>query len=226
LATAVSLGGERFVERSHIVRIELSKSSRIRQGDVIRGVDCVEYVVEKKGQIEVGLIDYPLVVVLTQDCDLEQDKNLRKKIQTAKDSEVNQGNLLLSVLVAPLYNVEHVYEGGHLSDLGITSPAINGRPKKTPGEKLRNNENARYHYLEFPNSVQIVPSVIDFKHFFTVNLVHLKKIRSQHFVCNISDLFREDISQRFASFLSRVALPQIDNVGKRIKPASSKQAGS
>ena len=37
---------------------------------------------------------------------------------------------------------------------------------RTPGEYLKKNERCRYHYLEFPENVPIVPSVIDFKHYF------------------------------------------------------------
>jgi hypothetical protein len=113
--------------------------------------------------------------------------------------------MLFSVLVAPLYNVEHVYKGEHLSDLSMQMQTINRN--KTPGKSLRLNETARYHYLEFPEELQIVPSVIDFKHYFSVNVSYLKKVKTKRFVCKVAELYREDIAQRFASFLSRIGLP-------------------
>ena len=78
---------------------------------------------------------------------------------------------------------------------------------KTPGTNLKQNETPRYHYLTFPDNMQIVPSVIDFKHYFSVNITYLKRVKTEQFVCKIAELYREDISQRFASFLSRVGLP-------------------
>jgi hypothetical protein len=37
----------------------------------------------------------------------------------------------------------------------------------------------------------------------------LEKIRPKNFVCRLSALFREDLSQRFAAYLSRIGLPEI-----------------
>jgi len=109
------------------------------------------------------------------------------------------------VIMAPIYNVEHVYTGEHLSDIGMSMTPINRR--RTPGDNLRKNETPRYHYLEFPASTAIPPSAIDFKHYFSANVAYLKKHKSKLFACQISDLYREDISQRFASYLSRIGLP-------------------
>ena len=61
----------------HNVRVKTKRLGRISQGDVFRDVECIEYVVEKRGVLEVSKIVFPLVVVLTQDCDLEQDARYR-----------------------------------------------------------------------------------------------------------------------------------------------------
>jgi hypothetical protein len=174
---------------------------RIRQGDIFREIEYVEYVTERRGIIEVSKILFPLVIVLSQDCDLEQDYRLTQDPPKA----TSQDKRLLSVLVAPLYNLEHVITGEHLSELSMQMAPIN--LKKTPGEYLLSNQRPRYHYLEFPPEVPIVPAVIDFKHYFTVNVQHLAKLRRSHFVCSVSPVFREDVSQRFASFLARIGLP-------------------
>jgi hypothetical protein len=84
---------------------------------------------------------------------------------------------------------------------------------RTHGRLLRNNEIPRYHYMEFPRDVPIVPSVIDFKHYFSVNAQELANKKSSSFVCMVSPLFREDISHRFASYLSRIGLPEPNAVG-------------
>lgn len=184
-----------------MVRVKTGNTPRLRQGDVIREVEYIESVSEMSGIIEVAKIVFPLAIVLTQDCDLAQDYKFRWSKQQVK----NEDKWLLSVIMAPLYNLEHVYTGEHLQDLGMRMTPI-GR-KGTPASRLLQNETPRYHYLEFPASTPIAPSVVDFKHYFTANVASLKKHKPKNFVCQVSELYREDISQRFASYLSRIGLP-------------------
>jgi len=182
-----------------MIKAKVKADNRICQGDVIQDVDCIETVIEIEGIIEVSKITFPLVIVLTQDCDLEQDHLLRFEQKDTQDKR------LISVLVAPLYNAEHVFAGEHLSELGINSQLI--KKGKTPGNFLMTNQNPRCHYVEFPKQVNIVPSVIDFKHYFSVHVSYLQELKKGNFICTVSELYREDISQRFASFLSRIGLP-------------------
>ncbi|MFC2036999.1 hypothetical protein ACFLYD_03370 [Chloroflexota bacterium] len=114
----------------------------------------------------------------------------------------------MSVLVAPVYNAELLFRGQHLSELGMSMQVINH--KRTPGKYLKDNQLPRYHYLEFPPPVQIVPSVIDFKHYFTVSVEYLEEAKEPRYVCSVSPLFREDVSQRFANFLARIGLPEAE----------------
>jgi len=185
-----------------MLKTRRTRQRRIVQGDVIRSVEFIERIAEKSGILEISRIEFPLVVVLTQDCDLAQDYTFRWSQQAAGKSE---DKFLLSVLVAPLYNLEHVYTGEHLVDLGMKMEPISRN--KTPGKILRNNQNPRYHFLDFGPDVPVVPSVVDFKHYFSVSLEYLREVKRDRFVCQLSPLFREDISQRFASFLSRIGLP-------------------
>jgi hypothetical protein len=176
---------------------------RISQGDIYRDVDFIEYVAEKAGYVEISRITFPLVVVLTQDCDLESD--FRGRYGRPKWRVKTQDKLLLSVLVAPLYNAEHVRSGEHLSELDMQMQEISWN--RTAGQFLRNNQNPRYHYVKFPDDLPIVDSVIDFKHYFSVNIEYLKREKKRDFVCRLPPLHREDLSQRYASFLARIGLP-------------------
>lgn len=188
------------------VRVGKRRLARVSQGDIFREIECVEYVSEKKGILIVSKIIFPLVVVLTQDCDLKWDAQQRK---TRVEQNVgSQDKQLFSVLVAPLYNAEHVYEGTHLSELGLKMASV---PRKgNSGSMLKNNERPRYHYLEFPPEINVVPSVIDFKHHFSLSVGYLEKRRTTKFVCRLSELFRENLSQRFAAYLARIGLPEIE----------------
>lgn len=201
-----NLGASSFEGEFLVANINIKKRrlKRVSQGDVFRNVECIEYVAEKRGTIEVSKIEFPLVVVLTQDCDLEQDARYKIK---GKEKPPSDDKRLFSVLVAPLYNAEHVFQGSHLADLKLKMQTIDSKRAKT----LKQNETPRYHYLDFPANTPVVSQVIDFKHYFSVNLSYLEKIRRQNFVCQISELFREDMSQRFAAYLARIGLPDIIN---------------
>ena len=184
-----------------MIKTRIGPRTRLCQGDILRDVEYIEYVAEESGIIEVSKIVFPLVMVLTQDCDLERDYISRwsRKPRSSHDK------WLLSVLVAPLYNAAHVFSGQHLTEIGMDMQPIN--PKRGPGPFLKQNRLPRFHYLEFAEDVPVVASVIDFKHYFSVNVKYLHRIKKSNFVCSISTLFREDVSQRFAGFLSRIGLP-------------------
>jgi hypothetical protein len=184
--------------------------NRLAQGDILRDIRWLEYANEVSGKIEVSWIVFPLAIILTQDCDLEQDVLTRSEPQKTEDK------MLISVLLAPLYNVEHVYAGEHLSELKIRKAnhcidkTIHMEPLPKSGNTgnfLKNNERPRYHYLEFDEDIPIVPSVIDFKHYFTATADYLHQVHATNFVASVAPLFREDIAIRFASYLSRVGLP-------------------
>lgn len=198
------------------VKVKKKPNGRVSQGDIIRDVEYIEYVAERSGVIEVSKIIFPLVVVLTQDCDLEQDSAYRKRRLAAPSTHDKK---LFSVLVAPLYNAEHVFAGEHLLDLNLTMSTI--KQTKTEGKTLKQNERPRYHYVEFPADVPIVASIIDFKHYFSVNIEYLVRHRSKCFVCSLSELFREDLSQHFAGYLARIGLPDASRLGPTAKPSAT-----
>ena len=179
--------------------------SKISQGDIYKNIEFIENIEQNDEFIEIHKIIFPYVIILTQACDLAQDFNFRFNERKTEDKK------MLSVLVAPIYNADHVSNGEHLSE--IRKPLMQSIRKISKGKittnwnKIIQNETPRYHYLEFPNEVPIVPSIIDFKHYFSLNLEYLYDVKGESFVCRISELYREDISQRFASFLSRIGLP-------------------
>ena len=119
------------------MKVETKKPDRVSQGDIYKDVDWIEDVEESEGVLTIRKIRFPYVIVLTQDCDLAQDFELRWRGAEGD----NQDKFLISVLVAPIYNVDHVYNGEHLSELGLTMAQIN--KGKTPGDCLRQNKNPR-----------------------------------------------------------------------------------
>ena len=60
-----------------IVEIDNMQQDRISQGDIYKDIEYIEYAFEKDGYIHISKIIFPLVIVLTQDCDLAQDALFR-----------------------------------------------------------------------------------------------------------------------------------------------------
>ena len=176
----------------------------INQCDIFRNLEFIEYVKELGNTIEVSKIVFPLSIVLTQACDLQQDYNARKR--NAEGNSASQDKFLISVIVAPIYNFEEFRQGTHLEQLGL-SMEPKGRREKSLCSNIIKNENKRYHYLNFSLDVELVESVIDFKHYFTVNANLLNQLYDTNSVCSIDSLYRELILQRFSNFLSRIGLP-------------------
>lgn len=189
-------------------------SDRINQGDIYKDIEYIEKVEIINNEIVISKITFPLIVVLTQDCDLQQDSAYRIENENPPS---NDNKRLFSVIVAPLYNEEMFLAGEHLNDNSTIQMKMRsfqkfGKKNNITSEykNLINNETSRYHYLSFPPEiVNIVDSVIDFKHYFTVNIDNLMKVKEEKFVCKIPVLYREKLSQRFAYFLSRIGLPVV-----------------
>lgn len=174
---------------------------RVRQGDIFPKVRFIESYKESNGQFELTMFEFPHVVILTQDCDLEQSTAARQKNLKEDSLSVNDKHLI-SVIAAPLYNSQLLFSGTHLRDIGIKTQSINSALKRP----IQSNQNPRYHYLAFPEEVPIPDSVIDFKHYFTVSLQILEDRISDR-ICGIDPLYRELVSQRFAGYLARIGLP-------------------
>jgi hypothetical protein len=177
--------------------------SRVRQGDIFRSVQFFESYRESAGNLEVVMLEFPYALVLTQDCDLEQNKSAREAACQVPAVPQSNDKHLVSVLVAPVYNFEHVVSGEHLLPLGIASQRFNSSQKSS----LKTNQLARFHYFEFDTSAALPNSVVDFKHYFSVALEALEG-RPRDCVCGIGPLYRELVSQRFSNYLSRIGLPE------------------
>ena len=180
-----------------------NNSTRVNQGDIFKNISFIEKYTEIAGEFEIKILDFPYVYILTQDCDLEQNKNERNKIDQNLCSK--RDKYLISVLAAPIYNAQHVFEGNHLSNIEIDSEKCNSDRKK----KIKKNQEQRYHYIEFASDIELSSSIIDFKHYFSITLESLEENMNKR-ICQIEPLYRESISQRFSYYLSRIGLPNIE----------------
>lgn len=196
-----------------ITKYIIDYSKGIRQGEIIKNVDYIEYATQKDGFLEVSKINFPLIIILTQDCDaIQYSNNIELNIDHEK---YNNNQYLLSIIVAPIYNFEDVRLGKYLENLEIIKDGIiTDKKMKCTGvssKELRQNNLDRYHYIKIKIGDSFSEYVIDFKHYFTVNADYIieHKIDRNNYLFTIDSIFKESINQRFANYLSRIGLPTV-----------------
>lgn len=184
--------------KSILVSAEKTKSeeSRICQGDIFRDVTIIEDFNANEESIQVTKLSFPFVICLNQDCDLNSDYRAKLQGKEGKDC------CLIHYIVAPLFPVNNT-GNNHWGNIFQESETLS----KKQIERIRKNELPRFHILHFPQSDGIdIDFIIDFKHFFTVSSKYLNSNLNNR-LCSIDILYREQVSQRFGNYLTRIGLP-------------------
>lgn len=180
--------------------------ARLCQGGVFRDVASIESVeIEPASennpdeQLSVSEVVLPYAVVLSQDCDLEQDEAARRSADRR-----NHDKFLSSILVCPAYPAEQVRLGIHQQARNLIMEVYDSKR----WAQIKQNSHDRYHYLQEDLAKGIPELVIDFKHYRTISRSTLiTQMQSGQALGMIRTLFRERLSQRFANYLSRIGLP-------------------
>jgi hypothetical protein len=204
-------------------------TDRLRQGDLYREI-CVARETKESDPDEVGAsrIEITDVVLgygflITQDCDLEWDHRLRYKAA----AKAVHDKLLDTVLLCPAYPAQRLREGTHLSEIEVNEKGEEQVAKKVDMQKfnsdmwsnLRKNMYERYHYLPGNDALHIPELALDFKRYQTVKREALIDCRAAKRGLGTLDLlFREDLSVRFANYLSRIGLPELATPAEGAEP--------
>lgn len=175
-------------------RYRRTQKKRVCQGDILRDIKIVIGLSDFDNHTEINL---PYAIVLTQDCDLKNDYD-------GRSDEVNHDKWIKTILLCPAYPADQFFLGEHIADwkMKIQNQGEADKIKK-------NDQQKRYHYLEGDGGYSVPNLVIDFKHFYTAPRDLIYKNRKIYYLATINELFREELSQRFANFLSRIGLPEI-----------------
>ena len=176
--------------------------SRACQGDILRDLVYVEWAYQESGKITISDREIPYLVILTQDCDLEQDFTNHN---SSPADGFNHDKFLQSILVCPAYLAEELRVGDQLSEIGMKMEPINSERWSL----VKKNQTPRYHFLKGQTEYQVPELVIDFKHYYTIPRPILYSKLKDNYLATLNSLFRESLSQRFAYYLSRIGLPTI-----------------
>lgn len=169
---------------------------RISLGDIFENVSVIESVEVTEDNLTLSQLQFPLLICLTQDCNLNQDYN-SVGIKTQR---------LFHILVAPVFKFESYLEGGYLG--ALREPSKKQKITDTAIQSIIKNETPRYHYINFGSDFSAL--IVDFLHFFTINRDSLYATK-EHRIGSLEDLYKESISQRFAYYLSRIGLPDVES---------------
>jgi hypothetical protein len=175
----------------------------LRQGEILTDVVQFRLNVASIGTAEVSGTPFrhPFSVVLTQDCDLEQDYRVRFPAVSAPDK------LIPSVLFCQVSTAEEVY--GPIT-------ASQGR-KSRAWDRIQQNNDIRYHFLhkvasDYDRFNEGLPELaLDFKRYFTLpteEVYRRTELGEARRRCVLVSPYLEHLSSRFAYYLSRVALPE------------------
>jgi len=148
--------------------------------------------------VEVTPITHELVVVLTQDCDLEQDYKRRQTSQ--------QGSLP-NVLLCDVYLAEV---------LRATLQRQDQLGRQDWKKGVAQNQKDRFHYLQRVQPSEdlggegLTALALDFKIYFTLptDELYVRLVNGIRRRARLNTPYCEHLSHRFFSFQSRVALPQ------------------
>lgn len=186
-------------------------TSRILQGDILTNFQLPLYNSLKEG---FESIDFSYGVIITQDCDLNQDFNkymdFKSKNGTEKFNESAQRSIydkmIPSILICPGYPADQVRIGEHLNKLGFKMQSF-GKISKTPWQKTIQNQNPRYHYLKSIEEFEMLDIVFDFKRYYTCEIAYIYSIYKKCYSISLNELYRENLCIRFHNFQSRIGTP-------------------
>lgn len=177
----------------------------ICQGDVYRDVHF-NYI-ESEDDEGVNIVEYifPYAIIISQGCDVIS----MSEMEIAKCGKATK--FMPAILMCPIYDEQMAKKTEHL-DQAFDELKI----KKLPDNLYNSNEKKivdkdwhyRFHALtvEYNERNELEKSIIDFKHYFTVPISYLVKHREDR-LFRLDDIYSEQITLKFSTYLSRVAMP-------------------
>lgn len=176
----------------------LGAQSGLRQGEILSNVVRIQVRLPSLGAAEQRIepVVHSFAVILTQDCDLEQDFK-------ARQGQNKPDKLIPNVLFCHVATAEQLR-----GTMGITTDIW---------KRISQNKDERYHFLQKVGDDsealhQGLPELgLDFKHYFTLptdELYHRIENGEAKRRCILVSPYLEHLSSRFAHFICRVALPE------------------
>jgi len=167
-------------------------TDRPHQGDIFQKLQY-KFITED-GETET--IVFPFWVIVAQECDLEHDYNAHQ------GKYKDQDKYLQTILACPAFLQDQLKEGIHMQNLALKMEHWGSDNWK----KMLANRERRFHAIT-PEGIDALPNlIIDFKRVFSFPRDYIYAQLGNK-VASLDILYREQLSQRWANFSSRIALP-------------------
>ena len=187
---------------------KVGPDANICQGDVFSDVSYNYLESQNENSVEIIEFKFPMAVIISQACDVNSMGEM------VENKEGKSTKFMPSILMCPVYDVKYAKANNHVETVftNLEIKNIDGKNDQLFSSKefdvAKNDWHYRYHSLEvlIDSNTVLENAMIDFKHYFTVPASYLMKHRNNR-LFHIQDLFAEQITLKFATYLSRVAIP-------------------
>lgn len=185
--------------------IKSQKDDLICQGDIYKNVKYSYIDSEDDDSVSIIEYEFPLAIIISQACDVIAMEEI------VNNSSGKATKYMPSILLCPIYENDSAKSGNHLEE----AFSVNGfaMEKENVFQKddlkvAKRDWHYRYHFLTIAVGDKIVfeNAIVDFKHYFTLPMKYLV-FHKEDRILHIDDLFAEQITLKFATYLSRVAIP-------------------
>lgn len=180
-------------------------TDQICQGDIFQNVKYSYIDSEDDEGVNIIEYEFPMAIIVSQACDV-----------IAMDEIIsNHGGkptkFMPSILMCPIYEHSAAKSAQHIKD------AFDQLSLKFEGENTYQGDDYKvakrdWHYrfhaltIESESEKVLENAIVDFKHYFTVPISYLMAHKRDR-ILRLEDLFAEQITLKFATYLSRVAIP-------------------
>ena len=180
-------------------------TDQICQGDIFQNVRYNYIDSEDDEGVNVIEFEFPMAIIISQACDVIAMEDI------VNNKSGKPAKFMPSILMCPIYGKsasksgDHIKEAFSLLSLNIVEEPIYFKDDLKTADK---DWHYRFHSLTIETGAEKVleNAIVDFKHYFTVPISYLishKKDRLLH----LDDLFAEQITLKFSTYLARVAIP-------------------
>ncbi len=184
------------------------ETENICQGDVFQNVKYSYIDHEEDDSVEIVEYVFPMAIIVSQACD----------VNSMGDMVYNQSGkatkFMPSILMSPIYDIENAKKNNHLNSV---FDKLSIKKADAKDDFLFHKEDMKitdkdWHYrfhklsVKVKNSIVLENAIIDFKHYFTVPATYLMNNRANR-LFHLEDLYAEQITLKFSTYLSRVAIP-------------------
>lgn len=180
-------------------------TDQLCQGDIFQNVKYSYIDSEDEDGANIVEYEFPLAIIISQACDViaMEELILNKAGKPAK--------FMPSILMCPIYERNISKSGEHIKN-AFDQLSLEFKVENTYQRDDYNVAQRDWHYrihaltVEANENIVIDNAVIDFKHYFTVPITYLIAHKNDR-ILHLDDLFAEQITLKFSTYLARVAIP-------------------